>query len=153
MRLHDPHIGTSLVMPFFKDIKDFKDLRRRSRASFRTTDSSSGSNGTVPTAKSTSTLDSSYGAITPPKLNGINGSTPNLASIKSPETSPPPIPSSRPPPIPSYSNRNSVIVSSAQGFSPFGLTYFYSLFTTADCAIGSHSIRLEQYDENSCPGD
>ncbi|KAL9110342.1 MAG: hypothetical protein Q9227_005073 [Pyrenula ochraceoflavens] len=127
-------------MPFFKD---FKDLRRRSRASFRTTDSSSaeGSNGTVPTAKSTSTLNSSYGAITPPKLNTVNGSSPNLTTIKSSEISPPPIPPSRPPPIPSYSNRNSVI-----GLVPSGSS---STMRTAVPDIKPHEPYIRSIKNNS----
>lgn len=62
-----------------------KDLRRRSRASFRTqrstdgsTDSSSASNGTVPTTKSSSTLNSTYGSQTPPTAVQSSNSSTNM---------------------------------------------------------------------------
>jgi hypothetical protein len=58
-----------------------KDLRRRSRASFRTdksTESSNGSSGTVPTTQSTSTLNSTYGSQTPPSALQSSSSSQNL---------------------------------------------------------------------------
>lgn len=91
-------------MPFFKE------LRRRSKASFRTSDSSAESNGTVPTTKSTSTLNSSYGASTPPSFVQPNGSTSNVIATKSNgDNTAPPLPP-RPPVAPLKSNRNSTVV-------------------------------------------
>src|ERR1700710_1344464 len=85
-----------------------KDLRRRSKASFRTdrsTDSSNGgSNGTtdsVPTTKSSSTVDSTYGENTPPALTDSSPAL-NLQSLSN--SMPPPIPNGRP----IMSNRQSV---------------------------------------------
>jgi len=88
----------------------FKELRRRSKASFRTNDSSAESNGTVPTTKSSSTLNSSYGASTPPPSVRPDASTSNVTTVKSNgENKAPPIPA-RPAAAPLHSNRNSVIV-------------------------------------------
>jgi hypothetical protein len=70
-----------------------KDLRRRSRASFRTdksTESSNGSSGMVPTTKSTSTLNSTYGSQTPPSALQSSSSSSNL--YKDQITPPPPVP-------------------------------------------------------------
>jgi hypothetical protein len=70
-----------------------KDLRRRSRASFRTdksTDSSNASNGTVPTTKSTSTLNSTYGSQTPPSALQSSSSSSNL--FKDQTNQAPPVP-------------------------------------------------------------
>jgi len=70
-----------------------KDLRRRSRASFRTdksTESSNASSGTVPTMKSTSTLNSTYGSQTPPSTLQSSGSSSNL--FKEQIGQPPPVP-------------------------------------------------------------
>lgn len=82
-----------------------KDIRRRSKASFRTdrsTESSNGgSNGTagsIPTTKSSSTLNS--GGITPPTLTNSNSAS-NLQSLNGGTT--PPIPAR-----PQMSNRHSV---------------------------------------------
>lgn len=91
-------------MPFFKD------LRRRSRASFRTSDSSTESNSTVPTAKSSSTLNSAQGSATPPSTYHTNGSASNVVAVpKSNGDTPPPIPQ-RPNVTVPNSNRNSMIV-------------------------------------------
>lgn len=91
-------------MPFFKE------LRRRSRASFRTSDSSTGSSSTVPTAKSSSTLNSAQGSATPPSTFHANGSASNVvAAAKSNGDAPPPIPQ-RPNVTVPNSNRNSMIV-------------------------------------------
>jgi hypothetical protein len=90
-------------MPFFKE------LRRRSRASFRTSDSSNESNDTVPTAKSSSTLNSTNGTLTPSSSVKLNGSSSNLAAMRVlSEANPPPVPQ-RPTVVPT-SNRNSVVV-------------------------------------------
>src|SRR5271168_3294706 len=92
-------------MPFFKE------LRRRSKASFRTSDSSNESNGTVPTAKSTSTLSSTNGTSTPSSSVKLNGSSSNLAAMRAyGETNSPQVPQ-RPSVVP-ISNRNSTIVCS-----------------------------------------
>jgi hypothetical protein len=92
-------------MPFFKE------LRRRSQASFRTSDSSNESNGTVPTARSSSTLNSTNGTSTPSSLVKLNGSSSNLATMRAyGEANPPPVPQ-RPSTGP-LSNRNSMIVCS-----------------------------------------
>ncbi|EXJ59712.1 hypothetical protein A1O7_03858 [Cladophialophora yegresii CBS 114405] len=96
-------------MPFFKE------LRRRSKASFRTSDSSTESNGTVPTAKSSSTLNSTPGSTTPPSTYYANGSSHNvLGSVKSNGDTPPPIPQ-RPSVMVPSSNRNSMIALSPSG--------------------------------------
>ncbi|KAK5038807.1 hypothetical protein LTR13_003838 [Exophiala sideris] len=96
-------------MPFFKD------LRRRSKASFRTSDSSTDSNGTVPTAKSSSTLNSARGSTTPPSTYHANGSSSNvLATAKTNGDSPPPVPQ-RPNVMVPNSNRNSMIALSPSG--------------------------------------
>lgn len=87
-----------------------KDIRRRSKASFRTdksTDSSTGgsngTNGSVPTTKSSSTLNSTYGSTTPPALtDSISAS--NLQALIGPPT----IPNNRPTISASSSNRYSV---------------------------------------------
>lgn len=93
-----------ITMPFFKD------LRRRSKASFRTSDSSNESNGTVPTAKSSSTLSSTNGTSTPSSSVKVNGSSSNLAAMRVlSETTPPPVPQ-RPSTVVPISNRTSVIV-------------------------------------------
>ena len=93
-------------MPFFKD------LRRRSKSSFRTSDSSTESSGTVPTAKSSSTLSSARGSTTPPSTYHANGSSSNvLATAKTNGDSPPPVPQRPSVMLPSSSNRNSMIVS------------------------------------------
>ena len=88
-----------------------KDIRRRSRASFRTdrsTDSSNGSgfnstNGSVPTTKSSSTLNSTYGGTTPPALTNSNSAS-NLQTL----ANLPPPPPARPTISTSSSNRYSV---------------------------------------------
>ncbi|KIX07619.1 uncharacterized protein Z518_02272 [Rhinocladiella mackenziei CBS 650.93] len=96
-------------MPFFKD------LRRRSKASFRTSGSSTESNGTVPTAKSSSTLNSALGNTTPPSTYHANGSASNvLATVKSNGDTPPPVPQ-RPNIMMPNSNRNSMITLSPSG--------------------------------------
>lgn len=87
----------------------FKDLRRRSRASFRTTDSSKDSNNSVPSQKSSSTLSSAYTSSTPPSSHPATTSTPNLSTLKTNGSSPvPPVPTR--PGTMSGSNRNSMIV-------------------------------------------
>lgn len=99
-------------MPFFKE------LRRRSKASFRTSDSSTESNGTVPTAKSSSTLNSAQGSTTPPSTHHANGSASNvLASAKPVADVPPPVPQ-RPNVMVPNSSRNSMIVSMAMRCEP-----------------------------------
>ncbi|EXJ84981.1 hypothetical protein A1O3_05656 [Capronia epimyces CBS 606.96] len=96
-------------MPFFKD------LRRRSKASFRTSDSSTESNGTVPTTKSSSTLNSARGSTTPPSTYHANGSASNvLAAAKPNGDTPPPVPQ-RPNVMVPNSNRNSMITLSPSG--------------------------------------
>jgi hypothetical protein len=70
-----------------------KDLRRRSRASFhtdRSTESSNASSGTVPTTKSTSTLNSTYGSQTPPPALQSSNSSSNL--FKDQTNQAPPVP-------------------------------------------------------------
>jgi hypothetical protein len=91
-------------MPFFKE------LRRRSKASFRTSDSSNESTATVPTAKSSSTLNSGLnGSTTPPSTYHPNGSNGNLHNNKvNGDATVPPVPQR--PSITPYSNRNSTIV-------------------------------------------
>jgi hypothetical protein len=90
-------------MPFFKE------LRRRSKASFRTSDSSNESSATVPTTKSSSTLNSALGSSTPPSTYHTNGSNNNLGTLKTNgDSGAPPVPP-RPTVIP-MSNRNSMIV-------------------------------------------
>ncbi|KAL6252473.1 hypothetical protein RBB50_000192 [Rhinocladiella similis] len=89
-------------MPFFKD------LRRRSKASFRTSDSSTDSNGTVPTAKSSSTLNSAGGSTTPPSTYHGNGSASNVLATSKTNGDTPPIPQ-RPNVMVPPSNRNSMI--------------------------------------------
>lgn len=71
-------------MPFFKE------LRRRTTGhklnknlSQHSSEGTSDSNGTVPTTKSSSTLNSVYGSSTPPSTVQPNASTPNLANSKS----------------------------------------------------------------------
>jgi hypothetical protein len=84
-----------------------KDIRRRSRASFRTdksTDSSNGTNGSVPTTKSSSTLNSTFGGTTPPILTNSTSAS-NLQSLGN---LPPPLPPTRPTISTSLSNRHSV---------------------------------------------
>ncbi|EXJ67168.1 uncharacterized protein A1O5_09815 [Cladophialophora psammophila CBS 110553] len=96
-------------MPFFKE------LRRRSKASFRTSDSSTESNGTVPTAKSSSTLNSAPGSATPPSTYHANGSSYNvLGTVKSNGDTPPPVPQ-RPTVMVPSSNRNSMMTLSPSG--------------------------------------
>jgi hypothetical protein len=87
-----------------------KDLRRRSRASFKTDESSAAdfhngpSNGfhNAVLSPSSSTLNSTYGATTPPALSSSN-STSNLQAMNGAS----PIPSRPPPPVP-LSSRHSV---------------------------------------------
>ncbi|EHY55392.1 hypothetical protein HRR83_008835 [Exophiala dermatitidis] len=96
-------------MPFFRD------LRRRSKASFRTSDSSTDSKSTVPTAKSSSTLNSAPGSTTPPSTYHANGSASNvLAAVKTNGDTPPPVPQ-RPNVTLPNSNRNSMITLSPSG--------------------------------------
>ncbi|KIV96895.1 hypothetical protein PV10_00709 [Exophiala mesophila] len=98
-------------MPFFRD------LRRRSKASFRTSDSSTESTGTVPTTKSSSTLNSALGSTTPPSTYHPNGSNSNiLATTKSPTNgdSVPPVPQ-RPNVTVPNTNRNSMVTLSPSG--------------------------------------
>jgi hypothetical protein len=71
-----------------------KDLRRRSRASFRTdksTESSNGSSATVPTTKSTSTLNSTYGSQTPPSALQSSSSYSNLFKEQTNQALPVPV--------------------------------------------------------------
>lgn len=123
-------------MPFFKE------LRRRSRASFRTSDSSAESNGTVPTTKSTSTLNSSYGASTPPSSVQPNGSTSNVTATKSNgDSTTPPLPP-RPSVAPLKSNRNSTVVRDHTS-SSLGL-FLIAAFT------GSWLLRLKRNNALAC---
>ncbi|MCJ1412404.1 hypothetical protein MMC19_006498 [Ptychographa xylographoides] len=90
-------------MPFFKD------LRRRSKASFQTeksTNGSDGSNGTAPTTKSSSTLNSLYDASTPPSSQQPSLSNLAIANSTNGEgTKTPPL---RPNPTNSSNNRYSM---------------------------------------------
>ncbi|KAK5294265.1 hypothetical protein LTR99_009663 [Exophiala xenobiotica] len=95
-------------MPFFRD------LRRRSKASFRTSDSSTESNGTVPTAKSSSTLNSAGGSTTPPSTYHANGSTSNVLGSAKTNGDTPPMPQ-RPSVMVPPSNRNSMLTLSPSG--------------------------------------
>lgn len=93
-----------------------KDLRRRSRASFRTADSSKDSSNTsnsVPSQKSTSTLNSAYQSSTPPSSHPATLSSSNLSVSKSnvqqqQQQQPPPLVPPRPV-TGLNSNRNSMV--------------------------------------------
>ncbi|EXJ85846.1 hypothetical protein A1O1_06215 [Capronia coronata CBS 617.96] len=96
-------------MPFFKD------LRRRSKASFRTSDSSTESNGTVQTTKSSSTLNSALGSTTPPSTYHTNGSASNVQATPKPNGDTPPPAPQRPNVMVQSSNRNSMMTLSPSG--------------------------------------
>jgi hypothetical protein len=120
-------------MPFFKE------LRKRSKASFRTSDSSNESNGTVPTAKSSSTLNSTNGTSTPSSSVKLNGSSSNLAAMRANgEASPPPVPQR--PSIGPLSNRNSVIVCS----QPYSVVAYAGSQLTSLLGLGV--LGIQQYD-------
>jgi hypothetical protein len=122
-------------MPFFKE------LRRRSKASFRTSDSSNESNGTVPTAKSSSTLSSTNGTSTPSSSVKLNGSSSNLATMKVYGEANPPLVPQRPSVRP-LSNRNSVIVCS----QPYSVVACAGSQLTSLPGVGVLVLRIQRYD-------
>ncbi|OAG34928.1 hypothetical protein AYO21_10879 [Fonsecaea monophora] len=142
-------------MPFFKE------LRRRSKASFRTSDSSTESNGTVPTAKSSSTLNSTPGSATPPSTYHANGSSHNvLDTVKSNGDTPPPVPQ-RPQVMVPSSNRNSMITLSPSGSNgtripPPTSAYAPKITSVLDNSVVYHKVLLvngEIGDPNQKPLD
>lgn len=99
-------------MPFFKELRRRRTGTKAEKSSSKGTKTSNGSNVTVPTTKSTSTLNSVYGSSTPPSSIQPHQSTPNLLKSKSASTmtpSPTPLPQ-RPMPLSSVSNRSSFMV-------------------------------------------
>lgn len=95
-------------MPFFEN------LRRRSRASFRSHNSrtkESQTNGEMTSGKSSSTLDTASGSITPPSSIKPNGaSSPNLPALNETTSTPPTVPPQRPGPYVTPSQRHSTFV-------------------------------------------
>lgn len=86
-----------------------KDFRRRSKASFRTSDSSKDSSNSVPSQKSSSTLNSAYASSTPPSSHTATLSNSNLTAVKHNDTpTAPPVPQR--PSMTLNSSRNSMVV-------------------------------------------
>ncbi|KAI9845443.1 MAG: hypothetical protein M1837_004921 [Sclerophora amabilis] len=120
-------------MPFFKDLKD---LRRRSKASIRTSKSSSEStNGNLPTTKSSSTLGSLYASTTPPSSIQPAQSSPSLVTPNGAQQ-----PAQQRPPIAPLSNRYSI--TGLNSFSQSGTA-------TPPVPVSPYSPKVLSVSENS----
>lgn len=102
-----PSLPLTTIMPFFKDLRR-KKIGLRHDQSPEGSKRSDHSRGSVPTAKSSSTLNSLYGSSTPPSSIQPQSSNPNLLNGKSVNGIN--VLSQRSNPLGSSSNRNSYMV-------------------------------------------
>ena len=105
-------------MPFFKELRRRKTASKAEKSIPNGIKNSNESNGTsdstMPTTKSSSTLNSVYGSSTPSSSIQPHQSTPNLVMSKSASTmTPNPLPQ-RPMPLGSVGNRSSFMVGTTQ---------------------------------------
>ena len=94
-------------MPFFKELRRKKTSSKTGKFP-NSSNNSNDSNGTVPTTKSSSTINSVYASSTPPSSIQPHQSTPTLVTSKSTGAMTP-LPQ-RPMPLSSVSNRSSFMV-------------------------------------------
>ena len=106
------------LMPFFKDLRRRKANSKTANSANRSNESNE-SNATVPTTKSSSTLDSIYATSTPASSIQPHQSTPNFVTSRSASTMTPT--PQRPTPLGSVSNRSSFMVCIFLLFSTYKL--------------------------------